>query len=235
MSILTALRKTLRLNLMRTELLFPTPVWIKNQCGVDYEKLKEFAYHVKDEDPKGRQVSNEGGWQSWDFIDEVMEVNPLSELRAKIYEIAGRACDEWGFKHYSLFITNSWININGRGASNRLHTHPGCILSGVYYVDIPKCCSGPFTFVKDFKDQQLKEHWGNANNFETYEEMNMNEVDFYPENDMMMLFPSWMMHAVSKSSSDEDRISISFNIIAHYDHYHEVYPTGQRNRQTLSL
>jgi uncharacterized protein (TIGR02466 family) len=216
---------------MRTELLFATPVWIEDKCGVDADKLKEFAYFVKSEDPKGRQVSNEGGWQSWDFIDDVMKDNALSELRDKIYEIAGRACDEWGFKHYSLKITNSWININGRGAMNRLHTHPGCILSGVYYVDVPKCCSGPITIVRDFKDQQLKEHWGNANNFESWEGMNMNEYDIYPVADNMVLFPSWAMHAVGKSSSDEDRISISFNIIAHSDHYHEIYPTRQHNRE----
>ena len=52
---------------MRTQLLFPTPVWIEEKCGVDADKLKEFAYLVKSEDPKGRQVSNEGGWQSWDL------------------------------------------------------------------------------------------------------------------------------------------------------------------------
>lgn len=235
MSILTALIKTLRLNLMRTELLFPTPVWIEEKCGVDRDKLKEFAHLVETEDPQGRKASNDGGWQSWDFMDEVMKNNPLSELRSKIYELAYTAGDEWGFKDYSLYISNLWININRRGAMNRLHTHPGCVLSGVYYVDIPECCSGPFTFVKDFKDQQLKEHWGNANNFEQWEGMNVNEYDIYPENDMMVLFPSWMMHAVSKSSSDKDRISISFNLIAHSDHYHEVYPTGQRNRKTLSL
>ena len=52
-----------------------------------------------------------------------------------------------------------------------------------------------------------------------------NEYDIYPTKDMMIIFPSWLMHAVGKSSSDEDRISISFNIMAHSDHYHGIYPT----------
>lgn len=210
---------------MKTELLFPTPVWTEDECGIDRQKLTDFAYHVKDEDPNGRKASNDGGWQSHDFLDAVMKDNPLSELRLKILEIAYASADEWGFRDYTLHISNLWININNRGNSNLLHTHPGCIFSGVYYLKVPPCCSGPFTFVKDFKEQHLKESWGNSNNFERWDGINATEIDIQPENDKLVLFPSWLPHAVGKSSSDDDRISISFNIIPFSNYYHEIYPT----------
>jgi uncharacterized protein (TIGR02466 family) len=210
---------------MKTELLFPTPVWIENKCGIDRDKLLDFAYFVRDEDPDGRVASNEGGWQSHDFIDEVMRENPLSELRFKILELAYAACDEWGFLDYSLRISNLWININKRGDSNLLHTHPGSVLAGVYYLKVPECCMGPLTLLRDFREQQMKECWGNASNFERWEGINVNEYDIYPEDDKMILFPSWVPHAVGKSNSDDDRISISFNIIPFSNHYHAIYPT----------
>lgn len=210
---------------MKTELLFPTPVWIEDGCGIDREKLLDFVYLVRREDPEGRYASNDGGWQSHDFIDEVMKENPLSELRRKILEIAYAACDEWGFTEYTLRISNLWLNINNKGNSNLLHTHPGCVLSGVYYLKVPACCSGPFSFIRDFKDQHMKESWGNANNFETWKDINVNQYDIQPQDDTMLIFPSWLMHAVSKSASDDDRISISFNIIPFSNHYNEIYPT----------
>lgn len=110
---------------MKTELIFPTPVWKFDNVGVDRELLTDFVYHVKDEDPEGRKQSNAGGWQSHDFIDSVMDNNPLKDIRDAIMERAYAAADEFGFSDYSLKMINMWININNKGASNHLHTHPG--------------------------------------------------------------------------------------------------------------
>lgn len=230
MSIPSAPIKILLLK-MKTKLLFPTPVWIQDECGIDLNKLTEFCYFVEKEDPEGRHATNDGGWQSHDFVDSVMKDNPLSEIRQKIYELAYAACDQWGYQYYSLKMTNLWININRKGHSNLMHTHPGCILSGVYYAKVPECCAGALSFVRDFREQHLKESWGNAANFSKWDEdMNMDEYDVYPEADKMVLFPSWMPHVVSRSSSDGDRVSLSFNILAFSNHYNEIYPTGQHNR-----
>ena len=48
---------------MKTELIFPTPVWKFDNVGVDKQSLTDFVYHVKSEDPAGRKQSNNGGWQ----------------------------------------------------------------------------------------------------------------------------------------------------------------------------
>ena len=209
---------------MKTELIFPTPVWKFDNVGADRQKILDFVDVVRKEDPDGRVASNDGGWQSWDFIEGVMDNNPLKEIKDMIMERAYAASDEWGFEHYTLKMVNLWVNVNNKGHFNHLHTHPGGILSGVYYVKLPSCCHGHLTFVRDFKDQQMKEFWGNNDNYNRWEHMNETEHDVFPEEDQLVIFPGWLPHAVGKSAGEGDRISISFNITAYSNFYHEMYP-----------
>ena len=112
---------------MKTNLLFPTPLWINEECGVERQPIIDFVHYVQQEDPDGRRATNAGGWQSWDFIDSVMINNPLKPLRDKILECAYYAADEWGFQKYSLKILNLWLNVNKKGHFNHLHTHAGSL------------------------------------------------------------------------------------------------------------
>ena len=100
---------------MKTELIFPTPVWKFDNVGVDRDSLTNFVYYVREEDPQGRKQSNNGGWQSQDFIDSVMDENPLKPIRDAIMERAYAAADEFGFNDYSLKMINRWSNINKKG------------------------------------------------------------------------------------------------------------------------
>lgn len=221
--------------MIQTNLIFPTPVWVEDDIGADREKLIEFVDLVRKEDPEGRHLSNNGGWQSWDFIDEVMSNNPLSNLRSKILQMAYYCADEFGFSQYTLRILNAWINVNNYGNSNDLHNHPGSILSGVYYLSVPDCCSGRLQFVRDINYQMMKESWGMSNNFSYNSEINEVITTFEPRNDSMVMFPSWLTHSVSKSASDGERISISFNIQVFSNYYNEVYPNRQFAGKNIPL
>ena len=68
--------------------LFTTPIWVTDKCGVDRDKIINFVNVVKAEDPRGREASNMGGWQSYDFIPQVMKHNALSELHDRIMQQA---------------------------------------------------------------------------------------------------------------------------------------------------
>ena len=215
--------------------LFTTPVWITDECGVDRDKIINFVKVVQAEDPRGREASNMGGWQSYDFIPPVMKQNALSELHDRIMQQAYACADEFGFKDYTLHMLNLWININKKGDSNVTHTHPGSIFSGVYYLSLPDCCYGNFTLQRSPTDQHLRESWGCSENFDRYNELIMDEYDIYPEEDRLVIFPSWIPHRVSASQGDGERISISFNIMAFSNFYHEIYPKGRNNPTHLSL
>ena len=207
--------------------LFPSVIhqFDVNGFGEIQNQLIDYAYDLKKKEPEGVLISNHGGWQSHDFIDSVMDNNPLKEIRDAIMERAYAAADEFGFNEYKLKMINMWININTKGAFNHVHTHPGGVLSGVYYLKLPTCCSGNLTFIRDLSYSQMKEYWGDGDNVHRWEHMNETEHDVFPEEDQLVIFPSWLQHAVGSSSSDDDRISISFNITAFSDHYHEIYPS----------
>ncbi len=54
---------------------------------------------------------------------------------------------------------NAWININQKNNSNQVHTHPACILSGVYYIKTPKEC-GNIQFMHPAQDMITRD-WHN--------------------------------------------------------------------------
>ena len=223
--------------MMKTTLLFPTPLWEIPKVGVEKQPLLDFVKYVREEDPNGRVSSNEGGWQSWDFEEQVCDTNPLKDIKDAIIRHAYAVCDEWAFKDYILKMTNLWINVNKRGDNNVVHTHPGAVLSGAYYLDVPDCCSGNITFMNTFDKIHMKEAWGcNANfNRAHHNEYNDDEYDVYPQDDTLLFFPAYLMHRVHKSSSDEERISISFNISAYSRHYYGIYPSEGNSTKNVPI
>ena len=67
----------------------------------------------------------------------------------------------------------------------------------------------------------------------------MNEMEHYhsPKDNQMVLFPAWLPHAVDKSSSDDERISLSFNLHVFSKIYqdNEVYPSKRPTNPDVPL
>ena len=219
--------------------LFPTPLWEEEDCGVDLQPLVDFCYHVKQEDPEGRRASNGGGgWQSSDFRLPFLLTTPLKELHDRIIQQAYASMDDWGFNSYSLHLSNMWININNKKHFNYTHTHPGSLLSGVFYAKVPQCCSGDLRIIRDLHEQNLKEAGMVNNNLDRWENpANSDECMVTPKENKLAIFPAWLAHSVDPSSSDDDRISLSFNIHAFSDFLRDdqVYPTQQPINTRLSV
>ena len=189
--------------MMRTELLFPTPIWIEDECGLDTKVIQDFASEVEGFDPEGVRATNAGGgWQSREFKYPQVENTPLAALYKKIILNAYAAADDFGFTNYTLQLSNLWMNVNRKGNFNMLHTHAGCILSGVYYAKVPPGSS-------DIKfrhpawslyipHQEQTAYNSDACNFKLYERV-------------MIIFPSTLLHCVPCGENTEPRISFSFN------------------------
>tara|TARA_B100001996_G_scaffold207005_1_gene158698 strand:- start:999 stop:1685 length:687 start_codon:yes stop_codon:yes gene_type:complete len=223
---------------LRTEHLFPTPIWIFDDVPLDNDKIVDFVYQVQKDDPEGMRKSNMGGWQSNDFIPPHIDNTPLGDLHQHVTVNTFAAGDEFGFRDYTLKLSNMWMNINKKGDSNHIHTHSGSMFAGVYYAKVPNCCCGELKFHRPMQDQCIKEYWGCNENFDRHEEA-MNFVEWYvqPKENTMVIFPSWLMHSVDKSASDDDRISLSFNmhVFSNYYREHEVYPQRRYNKPNVPL
>ena len=113
-----------------------------------------------------------------------------------------------------LKVTTMWSIINPPGNGNRAHVHPGCIWSGVYYVQSSEG-AGQIEFVDPRtvlimnqakhmpKKKRPRDCW--------------TKVNYKPVPGRMLIFPSWLYHGVDPNMSKEagrkaDRVIVSFNI-----------------------
>ena len=99
------------------------------------------------------------------------------------------------------------VNINKNGHKNSRHSHftSNLFMSGVYYVKVPEN-SGRIRFydprghiIRDAKDTV---HFFGDHVYQY----------IVPQEGMLLFFPTWLEHDVEENESDEDRVSVSFNI-----------------------
>ena len=189
----------------KTNLIFPIPIHQFDVNGFSEikDELIDYAYDYKKKDPIGVSLSNRGGWQSEGFEiineDDVLQlflINCLSNFPP--------------IKESVQLRGYGWININKPGDYNIKHVHPTNNLSGVLWI---KCLENSGDIVFD-----------SPNNFESFLENKSYNDDFkksnfiddsyhcYPTEGRMIVFPSHLQHHVQENKSNEDRISVSFNI-----------------------
>ena len=181
------------------ECLFPSLLHLV-ETKVD-SLLKLYCLEARQADPVGVRASNSGGWQS-----EGNRNNSL--ITDSLYNLFDNSINK--VFQQKLQIVNHWININGPNTYNIIHDHPMSDLAGVYYVSVPKN-SGDIYFQNP---QCFVAHSElNAYNIEARQYLRQ-ELQKYiePQDGLLLLFPAYLKHGVTVNQSNEDRISVSFNI-----------------------
>jgi uncharacterized protein (TIGR02466 family) len=147
--------------------------------------LIKLAYSLKDKD-KGVVKSNKRGYQSQLISDK----NSIIKKFIKKFQIPFSifADDIKLNKPWTCHFDLPWINISSKGAYNIYHAHGEAHFAGVYYIQVPKD-SGQIKFLK-----------------------NKYVFDYFPNQYDLLIFPGWLQHSVSKNKSNEDRISIAWNM-----------------------
>ena len=107
-----------------------------------------------------------------------------------------------------LEVADSWINVFPPGAQESQHTHDGRLLSCSYYVDAPENC-GYIVFPDAIAVRRsYREFTGTTGEGL----MTRPEIAIEPKPGRLVMFESWMPHAVLCNKSDEVRISIAINL-----------------------
>lgn len=184
---------------------FPSFLITENLTNIDNNDLARYAVEYQKNFP-GVVKSNYGGWQS-DRL-EVHNDN-VGILVDEIIKICNDHKKDFCIKSAgNFFVSNIWLNINGKGTFNRPHIHSECLFSGVYYV---KCQedSGNVILLNPSKLQQyhVKEEY-----VESFDGILASTWSVDAEIGKLLIFPAWLEHYVEPNRSDEDRISIAFNI-----------------------
>jgi len=193
--------------MMNIEMYFPTPVWWGYK-ELDNESMKSLAYNLRKTDPNGRRLSNQGGWQSMDFRPGTHP--ELKSLEDVIMAQAEQCVRDFGYNENTCFIVleNLWININQKGDTNSVHIHDNSFVSGAYYVKAtPE--QGSIIFYKSYNQDFIT---SSQAQIKRYTALSASAIAFKPETGKLVMFPGWLPHGVERNSTDDDRISISFNV-----------------------
>jgi uncharacterized protein (TIGR02466 family) len=158
----------------------------------------------------GMKQTNVGGWHSatgqLEFCGSAGE-RLIHHIREMTAEATGRLFALNGRPPEPLSWTlTAWANINRRGHYNNIHTHPSATWSGVYYVDHGE--SNPSA-------EGTAIHLHDPNPARTnifFPDLASTNFRFRPEPGLMILFPSYVPHAVPPHQGDRPRISIAFNL-----------------------
>lgn len=173
---------------------FATPIWSFN-IDDSFENEIKTCYKIEKKIPSEIK-SNVGGYQSKNIKLEEYFPSLTNKLTFALENIA----KDIGM---SFEVPNSWININRKNNFNKIHLHPHCAFSVVVYLKTNKNC-GKITFynpvdINSFLIGDTLNHF-----YGTY--------SFTPNVGDVLVFPSYLKHFVEPNMSDEDRISIAFNL-----------------------
>ena len=158
----------------------------------------------------GVELTNFGGWHSetgrLEFCGAAGE-----RLIRHIHEMIGETTRQL-FASFTRPLTpmnwtfSAWANVNRKGHFNQVHTHPGATWSAVYYIDHGEA---------DDMVEGTALHLYDPNSARTnlfYPELSAQDVLFRPTPGLMVLFPSYVPHAVLPHQGERERISIAFNV-----------------------
>jgi uncharacterized protein (TIGR02466 family) len=195
---------------------FATPVVVATLPDAEaLNRELERAILERERQEEGVQHSNLGGWQSsWDF--EGWGGAAAKRLLDAARELATRmTSDRFGRPARIAWKTNAWANVNRKGHGNEFHTHPGAYWSGTYYVDDGGIgddheLDGAFE-IQDPRGVAPAMYAPNLGFAVPGGQSAGASELIFPKSGQLILFPSWLQHAVRPYRGERVRISIAFN------------------------
>ena len=192
--------------------LFPTQFWTV-ELNENIGQLQNEAYLIKKNDNVGVRKSNSGsqGYHSKDIsdLDNLPGTSHLVKQIVNAVNVIHQISRQGELK-----LTNFWINISGQGSSNTPHTHSGFTYSGVFFIKVPKQMKGGrFLFYRNFNEADFisTEYMGLFKKGYKLQGYDYPINTISPKENLLVVFPAWVPHAVEINLSEEERISLSFN------------------------
>ena len=201
---------------MPVRTLFPTRIYTARLQGsgtvaLNRELLKE-TRQIRDHDVAGRRWSARrypGGYTSYGSLCHLQKMSStfaLLERKLRRHVHAYVDSLELDMAGRSLAMTDCWVNVMTRNVVHGLHLHPLATISGTYYVQTPRGCSG-----LKLEDPRLDRAMAAPPRRATARPENQTWVTIPAQAGHLVLFESWLRHEVPPNPVAGDRVSISFN------------------------
>ena len=156
---------------------------------------------------QGVEKTNFGGWQS---SDDLYKHREFSWLIARVMALANEVASNFSAgRRFDDGLL--WANVNRRSNFNAVHTHPDAILSGVIYLKVEREEQGVIQFL-DAREGTPTTHWRCFMRLAESTPLTLEVVSVVPKEGDILFFPGWLKHWVTPNLTDDERISVSFNI-----------------------
>lgn len=206
--------------------LFPTPIYTDQATLDNYDsvqlEIQAVLKHIKETNNfddvsdiyKDAATYNKDHKHGYIIKNNIIKNHKMSKLEKRIYEVLDnytQRVDWTGVSKYNdeiritgeWKIINSWVNIAENGVRHDFHSHPGYTISGVYYFRVSAKQGGiafnnpnPIVFNAGFPEGKITPQI----------------LEILPRDGDVILFPSWLQHGTVENTTNEERISIAFNI-----------------------
>lgn len=179
---------------------------------IDKDELHSSCLSIADDDEAGHEWCAENdypGYTSYASLDDLPWRFPVFKDLAKVLKkhAAAFARDlAFDLDGKKLKLDSLWINILPNGGLHTSHIHPHSVISGTTYVAMPKGASAlkiedPRSALMMAAPLRVPDAPRDLQNF----------IYVAPQVGEVLLWESWLRHEVPMNSSDEERISVSFN------------------------
>lgn len=185
--------------------LFSSPVYVSEISSItkdEFEFIKKLEYEL--------MFSGNGKYTKNKFVLDCSELTRLKEevlnhvhiFSKEILRISDRT---------KFYLTNSWSVLHESNDWGQMHMHTNCLLSGVLYTKVHEN-SGNLVFHRN----NLNSIFPTAIDIEYNQKniLNGRDWEITPKDNMIILFPSHVLHSIAKNESNQDRYSLAFNLFA---------------------
>jgi len=150
-----------------------------------------------------------GGYTSYGSLDRLHLVSSLFDtLRRRIDPHVRRFARDLAYDLGArrLVMTDCWLNVMPAGVVHTLHLHPNAVLSGTYYVAVPKGAGA-----LKVEDPRLSRLMAAPPRRADAPRRHRPFVSLSARAGDVILFESWLRHEVPPARYAGERVSISFN------------------------
>ena len=190
---------------MNIELFFPTAI-----CSIKYPELAEEMLPVAKKYLSDEMyLTNTWGYKNTYTDKAGIEKNlDFFKLINILKKDAERFMKTMGYDlsrdDFQIFLFASDMR---EGDFHPVHTHQNCILSGVFYLQVPDGSSD----LKFYDPRPCRKFLKYPILQET--EITWDQIVCKPEKGLLLMWESWLEHEVPKNTNQDGRISLVFNII----------------------
>lgn len=177
---------------------------VNNSLNLSKQYMKDNSWETIE--PTGKTITTYYDDKTLNYLGLVNDVLMLEEINT----ISRNFLEVLGLDPEMDLIIENWLNLNNKLSGHYHHEHYSSVVSGVLYLETDGE-SGNLIFCDPVKTRTQAQVYNATKRLAT-NQYNFQTVTVKPEAGKVVLFESWLTHVVEPNTTDNNRISIAFNV-----------------------